>query len=173
MALVAKSRGQWTPAWKESGRTGASDAIAQLDARMVFGRQLTSGGNDPAAGAALGRIVQVRHRDWRIDRQKSVGGIGDTPGKINLQVQPNGTNIESPSSVACLIVPNDYFYQIAGPEHANREAELTRVLRNGLIESMKSWVRGTQAGSGKRSASIEVYEVSGEFSSPRPVPPAR
>ena len=65
-------------------------------------------------------------------------------------------------------MPNEYFYQIAGPEHASRDAELTRILRNGLIFSMQSWLYGTEVGSGKRSASIEVYEVSGEFSSPRP-----
>src|SRR3954470_14295475 len=88
MPLVAQSRNHWTSAWIDARRTGASDAIAQLKAGMIGGRSLTSGGKDPASGFALGTIEQVLHPSWRIDRQRSVAGLGDLPGKFNLQVQP-------------------------------------------------------------------------------------
>jgi hypothetical protein len=167
MALVARSTGRRTNAWIRTDRTGVSDVIAQLEAAMVFGKSLTSGGDDPGAGTQYGRISQIKHPFWRIDRQRGIAGVGEAPGKSNLQVQPNGVNNE-PSSVACLLIPHEYLYQIAGPGSANRDAELTRILRQGLVRSLESWIRQTQSGSGMRDATIEVFEVTGEFSSPRP-----
>jgi hypothetical protein len=79
MPLAAKSTGRRTPAWFNNHRTGASDAISQLEALMVFGKRLTSGGDDPGSGMQYGRIQQIKHPFWRIDRQKGIPGIGGEP----------------------------------------------------------------------------------------------
>lgn len=154
MALSAIHNGHYAEGWLGTFQDEATDTIALLTARAAFGQE-----------GRGGRLVSTRH--WRIDRQKNIAGVGGGPGKSNLQLQKN--DVDRPSTVACLIVPDQYLFSIDGPGADNREAELTRVIRNGLVASWKSWVGTTQAGSwAKRGATVQVFEITGEFSSPRP-----
>ena len=150
MALSVAPTGDLSDAWT-GPHDGATDSIALITARNAYGRE-----------GGLGTIDQTRTPNWRIDRQKNLAG-----GRSNLQVQKNDAN--RPSTVACLIVSNHYFFQLDGPDTSNREAELTRVLRHGLNLSLGSWIQTTEAGPwGKRAAVVKVFEVKGEYSSPRP-----
>ena len=150
MALTADATGHLEKAWTGT-RDHATDSIALLSARAAYGNE-----------GKMGTIESTRTQRWRIDRQKNPAG-----GKSNLQVQRNGA--DSPSTVACLIVPNKYFFELDGPDSSNRDAELTRVIRQGLSASLASWVQTTEAGSwGKRAAVVKEFEIRGEFSSPRP-----
>ena len=150
MALSVVPTGDVADAWT-GRRDGATDSIALLTARNAYGRE-----------GKTGTIEQTVTDNWRTDRQKNVAG-----GSSNLQTQKNGAN--RPSTVACLIVLNQYFFQLDGPDVSNREAELTRMLRHGLNLSLASWTQTTEAGPwGKRAAMVKVFEVKGEFSSPRP-----
>ena len=130
MSLTATPNGSHASAWTGS-RLGATDTIAKLTAQGAFGRE-----------GRIGELVSTA--SWRIDRQKNIAGIADMPGKSNLQLQKN--NADRPSTLACLIVPDRYFFDIAGPDAANREAELTRILRHGLNSSLASWVDDSQSG---------------------------
>ena len=150
MALSAAPTGALANAWT-GRRDGATDSIALITARNAYGRE-----------GKTGTIEQTQTLDWRVDRQKNVAG-----GLSNLQVQKNGA--DRPSTVACLIVSNQYLFQLDGPDVSNREAELTRTLRHGLNLSLSSWIQATEAGPrGKRTAFVKVFEVTGEFSSPLP-----
>jgi hypothetical protein len=152
MALIARDTGRVIDAWPGSPE-GATDSIALVTARNAYGREGTAGTID-ATRTAL----------WRTDRQKNIAG-----GISNLQVQRNG-RVEGYTSVACVHVSNRYFFELDGRDVANREAELTRVLRAALTESWRSWVPTTEAGfRQKRAAVVKVFEISGDFSSPRPV----
>jgi hypothetical protein len=131
MPLTAKENGHQAEAWPGAFREGATNTIAMLTGRAVFGHF--------GQGGEL-----VSTKDWRIDRQKNIAGKGDAPGKSNLQLQKN--NVGRPSTVACLIVPDVYLFGIDGPDAANRDAELTRVIRHGLNSSLTSWIMTTQAG---------------------------
>ena len=150
MALSVAPTGDFAQAWT-GHRDGATDSIAIITARNAYGREGRTGTIDPTAT-----------RNWRVDRQKNLAGGGS-----NLQVQKN--NADRPSTVACLIVSNDYFFQLDGPDMLNRDAELTRVLRLGLNQSLASWTPTTEAGrQGKREAVVKVFRIEGTFSSPRP-----
>ena len=150
MALTAVATGHLEKAWTGT-RDRAPDSIAILSARAAYGKE-----------GKMGTVESTRTQYWRIDRQKNPAG-----GKSNLQVQKNGA--DSPSTVACLIVPNKFFFELDGPDSSNRDAELTRVIRQGLSASLASWVQTREAGpSGKREAVVREFEVLGEFSSPRP-----
>ena len=150
MALSVAPNGDVADAWTQR-RDGATDSIALITARNAYGRE-----------GREGTIEQTVTAKWRVDRQKNLAG-----GRSNLQVQRNGA--DRPSTVACLLVSNHYFFQVAGSDTSNREAELTRMLRHGLNLSLRSWIQTTEAGPlGKRGAVVKVFEVAGEFSSPRP-----
>ena len=150
MALSVEPTGDLADAWT-GPPDGATDSIALVTARNAYGRE-----------GREGTIERTVTQNWRVDRQKNVAG-----GRSNLQVQKNGAN--RPSTAACLIVSNQYFFQLDGPDTANREAELTRILRHGLNVSLDSWIQTTEAGPrGKRAAVVKVFEVRGEYSSPRP-----
>ena len=155
MPLTIKDNGHRTPAWFHSFRDRATHTIAELTARGAFGRE-GPGGN----------LVITKH--WRIDSEKNVGGRDGITGKSNLQLQKN--DVERPSTMACLLIPDEYFFGIDGPDSENREAELTRVIRQGLNASMASWIPETEAGPrGLRSATVKVLEVTGQFSALKPV----
>src|SRR5258708_2542397 len=113
MQLTAQPTGSVAEAWT-GRREGATDSIALITARNAFGKEGKGGTIDPATTS-----------NWRVDRQKNIAR-----GKSNLQVQKN--NADRPSTVACLLVSNRYFFGLDGPDVANREAELTRILRLGL-----------------------------------------
>jgi hypothetical protein len=149
MALTAEPTGHLEKAWTGT-RDHATDSIALLSARAAYGKE-----------GKMGTIQSASTERWRIDRQKNPAS------KSNLQVQRNGA--DSPSTVACLIVPNKYFFELDGPDSSNRDAELTRVIRQGLSASLTSWAQTTESGPwGKRAAVVKEFEIRGEFSSPRP-----
>jgi hypothetical protein len=156
MPLTVKYNGHRTPAWFDSFRDGATHTIAELTARGAYGHF-----------GQRGKLVMTKH--WRIDREKNIGGAEGITGKSNLQLQKNDVR-NCPSTVACLLVPDEYFFGIDGPDSENRDAELTRVIRQGLNASLDSWVPETEAGGrGQRSATVKVLEVTGQFSALKPV----
>jgi hypothetical protein len=154
MALAAKENGHQGEAWTEPFREGATETIALLTARGAYGHF-----------GKGGELVSTAH--WRVDRQKNIAGSGDAPGKSNLQLQKNKAG--RPSTMACLIVPDVYFFGIDGPAADNRDAELTRIIRHGLNLSLASWKMTTEVGTQRnRGAVIKIFEVTGDFSSPKP-----
>ena len=154
MALSAVHNGRSEQGWLGAFREAATYTIALLTARAVFGQEGNSG-------------TIVKTREWRIDRQKPIAGANGLPGKSNLQIQRNGP--DRPSTVAWLIVPDHYLFQIDGPDSANRDAELTRVIRHGLTESWNSWVGTTEEGPrARRGTTVKMFEITGDFSSRRP-----
>jgi hypothetical protein len=160
MPLVCKPNGFYSESWTWDPRKAATNAIASFEAKLFLGRE--------------GQLGTIWEDDcWRIDRQKNIGATAekrpdgriDKVGSTNLQVQRNGVR-NTPSTVATLLVWNQYYFDLPGPGDENRTSEFTRAIRHGLNLSLASWGMVTEAGPwGKRSARVFIYEMSGDFSS--------
>ncbi len=112
-----------------------------------------------------GHTKEHRHA-VRYKENRTEDGRIDQVGTSNLQIQKN--NADRPSTVATLLVWNQYFYDLPGAGEENRVREFTRVIRQGLNESLRTWVMTSEAGPrGRRAAQVEIFEVVGEFSSLR------
>lgn len=121
---------------------------------------LVSGSN---YDGGIGTIAHTLTHDWRMDRQNPPVGM------VNLQIQRNGA--QNPSSVACALVPDNLLVgalnhpdpTISGRAQ-NRDAELSRAIRNALTQSMQSrrLVPGLPAN--QNQWEIQIFRVQGAFS---------
>ncbi len=146
MALTAVATATWQKAY-----TGA-----------VAGAKATcSVGNGTNYPGSIGTIGNSADGQWRLDRQSP------PQGKTNLQIQKN--NAPNPSTVACVIVPDNLSTQVGalnapGPLQQRaraRNSELTRMIHKGLSQSVDS----RRAVSGQAGhMEVQVFEVQGTFS---------
>ena len=157
MPLAATSTGRTTPAWTGGDHRSATYAIATIDdAGWLLGQESRKGSVDSQG-------------EWHIDLERPIGTSATNPaGTTNVQVQRNvfRKSAAEKTTVACLLVPNVYLLRLNGADAANRIAELTRIVRQGLNNSLGTRVMQTEAGSRQaRSAVVTVFEVTGDFSS--------
>ncbi len=146
MALEASGTNNWQKAYT-GNIAGAGGACKLVTSANYLG--------------SIGTIANTADNTWRVDRQSPPAG------KTNLQIQKNGAT--NPSTIACVIVPNDLSAQCGllntvGPlkERANaRHSELTRMIHSGLTQSVGSR-RACLQHAGEME--IRVFEVKGTFS---------
>jgi len=93
MTLAASRTGQYTSAWIGADRTGFGDVIRPTEIGDGIRYATEFWGTDPAAATGYGTLKQIKHPTWRIDKQRAIAGLGEIPGKCNLQVQLNGRNL--------------------------------------------------------------------------------
>ena len=96
--------------------------------------------------------------NWRVNRQPSASDIS------NIQIQRNGA--DNPSTAGAVLVPHSYGKEInSTPPNSEvkraKTSELTRAIRNGLNESVKSHKNRDNR---PNEFEIQVFKVDGQFS---------